>query len=276
MKTKSIFFMATIIALSCTSCARNFYQIYQADPTSNTINDRLISENQDYTITYNLWDNGGNFGFIFHNKTDQNIYVNMKETFFIQNGIAHNYFQDRTFSNSNDNRLSSSHSVSAAGYTGFNSFWNLLQGSKKTTVSSSSSQGVTFKEEEIVCIPAHTSKTFSEYNIVNNIYRDCDLSRYPKKKEIRTKRFSKFDTPYIFSNRIVYTKGESDSNIKHNIEHEFYVSAITNYREKDIIKIEQDSFCGEKGENIEVFTINQTSNKFYLKYDNKGGGYRKH
>lgn len=263
-----------IVALSTTSCTRYFYQVYQATPVDNSINDRLIHETQDFTVSYNFWEDGGNFGFVFYNKTDENIYINMKETFFIQNDVAYNYFQDRTFTSSRSSLAIESHDVNVATSVNIANRLNLFQTGKKATLSSSSNKGVTYQEEEIVCIPPNASKVISEYNIVSGVYRDCDLFRYPKRSQIITKQFSQHNTPYTFSNRITYTKGVSD--YKHKIDHEFYVSEITNYREKDVSAQEVEEFCGQKGTTRTVFTIEDTADKFYLRYNNRAGGFKKH
>ncbi|MDD4460047.1 MAG: hypothetical protein PHQ24_09620 [Proteiniphilum sp.] len=40
---------------------------------------------------------GGNMGFGFFNKTNENIYLNLDECFFVRNDIANDYFLEREF-----------------------------------------------------------------------------------------------------------------------------------------------------------------------------------
>src|SRR5690554_6151828 len=98
MKTKQfILFVLTIMTLS--SCKTTYYQVYKAVSTEQlTIEQNaLVYEDENCEIAYNLWADGGDFGFSFYNKTDHNIYLNLAESFFILNGVAHDYYKDRTF-----------------------------------------------------------------------------------------------------------------------------------------------------------------------------------
>ncbi len=58
----------------------------------------LIYEDDNCIVSYNLWAERGDIGFRCYNKTNSNIYVNLEESFFILNGIAHDYFKNRVYS----------------------------------------------------------------------------------------------------------------------------------------------------------------------------------
>ena len=93
-------FPITIILLSLTSCAPIFYyQSYKIEPVNNVTksSNPLVYEDENLIVEYNFWGEGGNVEFLLYNKSDKNIYVNLKESFFIRNGIAFDYFLDREF-----------------------------------------------------------------------------------------------------------------------------------------------------------------------------------
>lgn len=274
MKTKITFISLMMIALLTSCVSSYYYQVYRAVPENNLSlqDDYLIYEDNNCRILYNFWDDNGKIYFLFQNKTENTLYLNLGESFFVINGIAHDYFQNRTFSNSDRTIFTSSNSYgSSKAYTGLN-YLDLIQTNK---INSSSSLGTSaskefstmYAEEKVIAIPHNSSKVISEFMINNSLYRDCDLFKYPTKKQIRTKTFNKDNSPIVFSNRLVYFSEKDQSPIK--FENAFYVSEITNYAERDITRFEYEEFCKEKSStSIKVF--NEVSpDKFYLKYTKK-------
>ena len=208
MKTR-ILLLTVLTSFLLTSCvSTNFVQVYKAMPSDKLVmqDDRIVYEDDNCKVTYYLWSEGGNIGFQFFNKTDKNIYVKLEESFFILNGIAHNYYKNRVFTN-----LDSS---------------------------------ISYNEEKDVCIPPNTSKNISEYNINESLFRDCDLFKFPTKKQITTKSFTKEQSPLVFSNRISYSVGKNDNLIK--FENEFYVTEISNYPENEFIEWKYEKYCGQE------------------------------
>jgi len=90
--------LSFIIFLS--SCSPYYYQVQQITPTEdiNKEKDFLIYENTDCKIIYDFWSVGGNITFTFINKTEENIYLNLSESFLIINGYAHDYYKNREYS----------------------------------------------------------------------------------------------------------------------------------------------------------------------------------
>lgn len=74
----------------------------------------------------------------------------------------------------------------------------------------------------------------------------------------------KDESPFVFSNRITYRVGESAEPVQ--FENQFYVSEITNYPEKEIVKEEYDEFCGEKSEERYKFFKIKSPDRFYIMY----------
>ena len=197
MKTKNLI-QFVLFSLLLTSCATtsNFYQVCKTTPEKDIklIDNFLIYEDDNCKVLYNLWENGGNIGFTFLNKTTTNIYLNLEECFFVINGNANNYYKNRVYSYTTNTGLGQSFAKSM---TGIN-YLELVQ-TNSATANTISTQGTTvsLNEEKIICIPAMTSKSIKEYNIIRFPYRDCDLLRFPNKKQIKTLSFTKENSPIV-------------------------------------------------------------------------------
>ena len=280
MKLKNLFF-AALITITLTSCKTNsFLQVYKVTPDDKITlkENQLVYEDENCKVSYNLWNLGGNIGFVFHNKTDKNIYLNMEESFFILNGIASNYYQNREFSNTTSSGTSVLHGANATrSVTGANYLdlilTNRFSVSGSVGVINSDGHTVSYAEEKIVCIPGMTSKVITEFSINESLFRDCALLKYPQKKQIKTMSFTKSDSPLVFSNRIVYAVGQSGNPVK--FENEFFATQITNYPESEITETKSDEFCGQKGMGQIKSFKNVSPDKFYIKY-NKGRDTWKH
>lgn len=270
--------LAGLIALIMTSCSStSFYQVYKttASEKMNVKENSLVYEDQNCIISYNFWQNEGNIGFRFFNKTDKNIYLNLDESFFVFNGISNNYYKNRIFTNSESSGVVVSKGATASKSFSGNNFMNLLQTNLISASSSSSSMGssgssVSYNEEKIVCIPPHTAKIISEYNINGYLFRDCDLLKYPTKKEVKSKNFSKATSPIIFSNNLTYQLAQSEA--KNKVQNEFYVSEITNLPESEMYSSTFEEYCGKKSLIKTKFALKQSPDNFFIQYFNKQDG----
>jgi len=271
MKTRT-FFLSAFLPIFLTSCmSPSYFQVYKTEPTDKSIlkDNSLIYEDDNCKVFYDFWADNGNIGFRFFNKTDKTLYLNLEDSYFILNGLAHNYYQNRIFTNSKSTGATSVNGFGASkSVTGIN-YFDLLQTNKLLTSSSigvSASEGysVSYTEEKIVSIPSNTSKVISEYSINSTLYRDCDLYKYPTKNQIKTKSFTKSTSPLIFSNRLVY-KIENDL-IPIKFVNEFFVTEITNYAEADITERKYEEYCDQKDDITSLFFKDVSPNKFYLKY----------
>lgn len=267
--------LITIVAFAFTSCKSSFYyQVYKTEASQEMIHkdNKITYEDENCIVSYNLWKDGGNMGFMFTNKTDKDIYLNLEQSYFILNGISYNYYKDRVFTSAVSSGVSeSSSAIASKSMMGLN-YLNLFQTNKasvssSTGIVSSSGSSISYNEQKIVCIPPKTAKIVNEYNISTSLIRDCDLLRYPSRNRIKTLYFSKNESPLVFSNRITYTLENSSNFIK--FENEFYVTEVTNYPEKEIIEKEYEEFCGEKSDVKVEYFKNTSPYKFYVRY-NKG------
>lgn len=267
------FYFLLILSLFFTSCQSTFfYQVYQASYSEEIVykDDRLVYEDENCRVLYNLWSDGGNIGFQLFNKTDSNLYLNLEESFFILNGIAYNYFKNRIYTTSTSSGITSSRGGNISNsITGLNQF-DQIQTNKislTTSLGNVSTSGISFSynEEKIVCIPSKTSKIISEYSINESLFRDCDLLKFPTKKEVVTKTFTKEKSPFVFSNKIAYSIGKNGSLLR--FSNDFFVSEITNYPENEVLESKYDEFCGQKSLYMTYFFKNTSANRFYLKYN---------
>jgi hypothetical protein len=269
MKTKKLLYVFGIVLLMSSCATTSFYQVYNVKPTNESITnvEELFFEDDNCKISYNLWGNGGNIGFNFYNKTDKNVYVRLNESNFILNGFAYDYFKNRTFTTSESNSASASNtSTGSVAVTGINVYNNIqtnqVKSSSSANISSSVGFAVSIKEDSIICIPPKTTKRISEYSINNALIRNCDLFKYPRTKEIKTKAYSAEKSPIVFSNRITY---EINGSLK-LVENEFFVSEITNYPESEFLESKYDEYCGQKSYNQTEYYKFYDIAKFYIKY----------
>lgn len=160
MKTQKILFTA-LISILLTSCvSTSYFQVYKAAPSDKLIvkDNLLVYEDENCKVSYNLWDEGGNIGFQFFNKTDKNIYLNLEESFFILNGISYDYYRNRVFTNSTSSGATTSRGATATkSVTGLN-YLDLIQTNRISAtntvgIMTSSGFSVSYNEEKIVCIP---------------------------------------------------------------------------------------------------------------------------
>jgi hypothetical protein len=268
---KSISLFAMIMTLLLSSCVSTYYQVYKADSIDKMTpkDNSLIFEDENCTVFYNLWSADGNIGFRFFNKSNKSIYLNLEESFFIINGMANNYFQNRTFTKSSNIGTSSSQSLGASKSISGLNYLDLLQTNRiyaanSVGIISTSGYSISYNEEKVVCIPSKTSKIITEYSINETRFRNCDLFGYPKKKQIKTVNFTKENSPLVFSNRLVYYIDLKDKPIQ--FDNSFYVTEITNYPENEMYENIREEFCGQKGTNLVRYFKDASPDKFYIIY----------
>lgn len=265
-----------IFTLGCTSmlcslpsCKSQYFQIYEVaglDVIKESNN--LVFEDDNCRILYNFWSLGGDAGFIFENKTDQDIILDLNQSFYINNGYSNDYFLERSFttSKSNSESVNSSTKLSIMGV--ISPLFNLGINETPTELSNTYAEGLsisrgsseTILEKAELTIPAKSKRVISEYAINKRVLRFCDYKLYPGAKDIKEKKFTSSDSPINFKNIISYRLNDKIF----QISNEFFVSGITNIPERKEIKTMKAN-CYNDYKDIEIMK-DYSPNRFFLNY----------
>jgi hypothetical protein len=269
MKHSSIILTFVIIVfLSSCTVTSNYYQICDVETEQECVRDSInfIFEDDNCKVIYYFWTNGGNPGFIFFNKTNERIYLNKEESFFIINNLAQDYYKNRTYKNTSNYSTQSTTGINYFKYTSQN---------KTSTVGTTQISGnsVSYEEPKVICVPPMSAKTIEEYSIMDSPHRDCDIFRFPREEELSTEEFSSETSPIKFSNLFSYKIGKDGEYI--DIEHNFYISRIENMNENKILKSQYKTHCGERNNYPAKVITKVTAYGFYIKYT-KPSSYYKH
>jgi hypothetical protein len=249
--TNMKYLILSSIALFMTSCAPvNFYQLYKVSTDSGSVgNENIVFQSEDYKIEYNFWDEGGDAGFYFYNNTDADIHVDLTKSFFVLNDVAHEYFRNKTYTESQTKESS----VSAHAYS-------YHTGTSK--VSQTASSAATFGQKPGITIPKKTRVKIAEFHISQGRQVSCELARYPKVRDIRTVKFDTLSSPFRFYNLISYTTGNQTK----RIENHFFISELTNLPEQQTFTYIDRSPCGRKLDVPQRVFKDIAPDKFYVKY----------
>lgn len=225
------------VALLMTSCSTTYYQIVDVKSTNlQKESNSYVYNDGNCKIIYNFWEEGGNSGFSMANLSDEVIYLDLGITFYIENGIAYDYYRAKTGKN--------------------------LKLVEANASSNNSNSDIAFTEKPVVAIPPHAAKTLYGYCIVGDVIQDCSVKMMVKKAQPEGKTFSESESPIYFRNYITYRKGESGE--AKVITNDFYIGGFTNYLSSDVIKKE---WVGCK-KTVKINCIKESaSDCFYVKYD---------
>jgi hypothetical protein len=256
----------------------------QKDSHLKIVNGKLDYENSQCVIEYNFWSNGGKTDFYFHNKTDEIIYIDLAKSFFVMNGVAYDLYRGREWSQSSSVGIAQSTSY---GYS--ETYPTALIGgvivpslaiSSGKAIAHAETNTVNIKEKQIIAVPPHSKKYVETYNITVSSMVSCDLQRYPSNNAKLD--FTAENSPYRFSNVITYAVGDTAQST--TITNEFYVSAVTNYAEPEIVVMKKrEDICENmrdpdyKAPNCDLFdkvirdSICETVSSFYNTYSTTTG-----
>lgn len=280
-KTYLVCLVTACFALLLQSCGTyyDYIQMLSAKPINQSspisqVNGGLLYEDDNCAVFYKFWSDGGDAGFEFYNKTDKIIYLDLSKTFFIKNGVAYDYYQDQTVTETESSNTSISHtkgySLSAtrsysasisqyyAGNFGIKPFTQydpmgstatlgasksysaMLFGASTATSMIGHSTSISTSNTPILAIPPKSSKFIENFSIISNEIVSCDLKYYPEEFDKIT--YTELTTPMTFGNYITFKIGE-DSQLQ-SIENEFYICEIANYVKQDITEyVEREKIC---------------------------------
>ena len=230
---KKIMYLFSLLTL--TSCAVAFQQIASiSSPQMQLADDGhfAYSEN-DIVVDYNFWAPSGKMSFVITNNLESDVYVDLGRSFLVVNGMTFDYFQNRTYSSN----------------------------SSETSLSG---RAVEYKEKEGVWIPAHSSRRFCEFTLMDAPYRQCGFARNPSKDEDMTLSFTEKDSPYAFDNVLMLVVNGIDRRVVNS----FYVSSLTNIQQDETYLDKNVEYCdGTKGsETVRIYKF-RSANRFFINYD---------
>ena len=217
--------LCTIALCSCASST--YMQVVDVKSSLPTVNDNYVYTDEACRITYALWSKGGDPGFYVENLTDEILYLDLTKTFFIENGTAYDYFQNRTHE---DGTTRSSSNTTAA--TAF----SLLVGTPVTLA--------------------------SEFTLAADVMQDCSVRLFPKSKKPESITFTQENSPLRFSNYITYRVGDSQK--EKVVQNDFHVAGFTNYVSTEI---EEKVKTGCKSQLKQKVNKQARNTRFYLPYD---------
>lgn len=226
------------------------------------------------TIEYNFWSETGKCDFIITNHSDNDLYLDLAKSYFIKNGFANDYYQARTYVYSDRSMASSKTTTAIANnirkeYATFNllstsksKIGNNVGSSETTSFISEKGRTVEYSEKPVICIPAHSKKIVSEFNITSSLYRECGFVRDPSKDEKSIKTFTASTSPILIENKLMFKTGEKEIPVNNR----FFISQYQNIAYKDATqKVEIEKCDGTK---MKVRThIMSAKNRFYITYD---------
>jgi hypothetical protein len=263
--------------------------VYEVGSDVQKRDNALVYSDENCEIIYNLWGERGTMDFVLTNKTTEDIYVNMAKSFFIINGLAHDYYTDREYTKSVLSQESSSvgltnsfygsvsKSASAAAYR--EGIWNPLVSvslsksvtagvgtSKSSNVVKSvgQSSSVTTREEREILVPAGASKIIRSFGISDYVYLECDNDEFNMpKKESEKIVYGADKSPLQFKNRIVYSLNGKENRVVNS----FWVESVQNITESRMTESVYEKDCITKIKETTKYLKNGGPNKFYNTYE---------
>lgn len=220
----------------------------------------FVYEDAMVTIEYNFWAESGKFYFVVTNNTDDNLYLNLAESYYVNNGSAYDYYQARTYVYSKHGSAASTSyaPTSVAGYV------NVVFGGSNNSVAIASGNGVSveYSEQPVVCIPAHSSKTFEEFCVSLSTFRECGFIRDPLKDESSVREYTSSTSPRVIENRLVFKLGD----VTLPVTNVFYVSEYENIACNYVTEYVKVENCDGTQRRVKVHKMS-ANNKFYITYN---------
>lgn len=277
---KKYLLFTAILLIGLTSCGpQTFFQIYEVKSDDVTLKEQVMEfENAECLIAYNTWAESGTMNFMFQNKTDKNIYLQMPQSFFIVNGVAENYYSGITISKSTSSLLSYWNSGTKSFSSGNSStqvgkgFLEISQTDRKNKgysqtegmgITHSEGQTITTKQTEVICIPPQSSKVIDSFTLINGIYLNHNKQMDYPDSVAHPYTFTTETSPLKIRNRIAYSFDEKGAETKF-IENNFWLSSYQNQSIKHALQKQSNA----NKQTLWIFT-SYAPNKFYNEYKHK-------
>lgn len=233
ISNSAIALFAMFMLCSCSS-VYTYYQVFKASPANNLdkttiLSDGVVYKDANCEIYYSFWGRNGNASFLFLNSSDSIIYIDMKNTFFINGGRCYNYYEDRSWTKSVASSVSSS-STNTGSIIGkvedsFNPnkyYIGYIAQSNSASYTVNGSRSTTVQEPDIIAIAPKSFKVIRcNYDINSQKYMSCDIKNTDVPDSLD---FNQENTPIRFSNYITYKVGKTGED--KIVDNQFYVSQV--------------------------------------------------
>lgn len=252
----------------CAACSPVLYQQIATLESENVKlqNDgAYVYEDAAVVINYDFWSEYGKFSFVVTNNSDDNLYLILSDSYFINNGFAYDYYKGRKFISTSRSTTTIPASSTRYSSQGRNlsvspaEHRNSQADAQREVIENGSS--VEIEEQAIVCIPAHSSKSFKDFSISTSVYRECGFVRDPNEKETAVRKYTGFTSPQIIENRLVFRMGETVFPVNNT----FYVKEYQNISYDDATEYVKNERCNGTKYDVLVHKM-AASNKFYITY----------
>lgn len=268
MNKKTLLGAVVLSLFALASCSPKYtIQVYDVSSELQKSQNSLVYSNEDCELNYNLWSESGRMGFLITNKKDVDLYLVMPQSFFIRNGLAFDYYEEGSKTNTQTTNSSyfQTTNIAVSDYIQSTGKWtpSIVGYSYGSGHSNANSKSSTTVNPTVICIPANSSKFIQSFSISDYVYKDCDdySQNYPSKQS-RTIYYDKSNSPLVFRNRIAYTFDLKSNDVQF-IDNEFYVSALTNYSQKYAIDHERMKTCESNFKKTVYYYKMTGASKFY-------------
>jgi hypothetical protein len=266
--------LACILISSCNT-TKYYYQL--VDIASDDIKDNH-SSNQDLDVYFDFWSNGGSTTYKIHNKTEKTLYVKYDECQLIINGEAQDLYDHYEYSNSESSSIKKGKSVSksaSGAISGIGVVSGLLEAYGKSISATSSiskentnSSSVTYFDKEVYVLAPNSSRDIYGPDLQSYVFSDCDLVKYPTKKESALNNgfsYTKEDSPLKFRVFLTYGFNEQFSD-KKTYTITGYVNRISNWHTNSFFTDQKYKDCDKGIYKSRSITEWYSPSRYYVTY----------
>lgn len=243
-KVAHIISVAALAAVMASCSTPKYLQVYDVMPGEGVeLRDGYpVYDDGTMAVAYDFWGNGGQAGCLITNNGEENIYVDLAETFFVKNGLSDPCYKERTYTVTSASTVEANAvALSSASATASAPFYNYIYDLAGTVgvglsdthgvmrgVSSSASNSVSVAEQQIVVIPPGTAAFIGGHSILSgNYYTNRGSEQDPGSKKKDETEFSTDNSPLKFGNVIAYRIGRDGE--WQDLRSEFYLQRLTDY-----------------------------------------------
>ncbi|MBR6630971.1 MAG: hypothetical protein IKK89_03365 [Alistipes sp.] len=203
-----------LFALCTVSCA-SYIQVATLNSDTVQLSDKgeFYYEDEIVRIEYSFNQAAnGLFSFSIKNLTAEDIYVDMAKSYFINNGIAADYYGRST--------------TVTVGTSSSDSY--LFSENVSSTYTTSKSVSETKTAASYVGIPCESARVFTGFMISDTRYTEKGFKEYPYQGDTEVREFNKDESPLVIINRITLIVGGEEIVIENKMYATKYVNAVNN------------------------------------------------